>query len=131
PVAAWGYATKDERRSLGSGRQLDAALTVHLLAPHAGFPRGAIVVVGFAVEARQPASAAPRQRPAAHRHRPRTGTEAGRHRPQSKRAHSPDRPTDRRRLLARLHRAHKPLKIAPPLGLSPYVFPVAGFASYT
>jgi hypothetical protein len=33
-------------------------------------------------------------------------------------------------LLARLHRAHKPLKITPPLGLSRYVFPVAGPASF-
>src|SRR5262249_57950266 len=55
PVAAWGYATKGERRPLGSGRELQAALAVHLLAPHAGLPRGATVVVGFAVTARRTA----------------------------------------------------------------------------
>jgi hypothetical protein len=48
-----------------------------------------------------------------------------------KRSHSSNRRTDRRRLLARLQRAHKPLKITPPLGLSRYVFPVAGSVSFT
>jgi murein DD-endopeptidase MepM/ murein hydrolase activator NlpD len=129
PVAAWGYATKGERRPLGSGRELEAALAVHLLAPHAGLPRGAIVVVGFAVGTRRSASSAPRL--AAHRPRPQTGTKAGRRRPQVKRGQSPGRRTDRRRLLARLLRAHKPLKITPPLGLPRYVFPVAGTASFT
>jgi hypothetical protein len=129
PVAAWGYATKGERRPLGSGRELDAALAVHLVAPHAGLPRGAIVVVGFAVWARRSASSAPRA--AAHRRRAQTGTKAGPRRPQVKRSHSSNRRTDRRRLLARLQRAHKPLKITPPLGLSRYVFPVAGSASFT
>lgn len=129
PVAAWGYATQGERRPLGSGHELETALAVHLLAPHAGLPRGAIVVVGFAVEARRPASAAPRG--AAHRPRSQTGTKAGRGRSQVKQSHSTGRRTDRRRLLARLQRAHKPLKITPPLGLPRYVFPVAGTASFT
>jgi murein DD-endopeptidase MepM/ murein hydrolase activator NlpD len=123
PVAAWGYATKGEQRPLGPGRELEAALAVHLLAPHAGLPRGAILVVGFAVRARRVVSAAP------HRPRPQTGAKAGRRRPQ-KRGPSGRQDTDRSRLLARLHRAHKPLKITPPLGLSRYVFPVAGPASF-
>jgi len=127
PVAAWGYATKGERRPMGSGREVDAALAVHLLAPHAGLPRGAIVVVGFAVEARPRSVAA---RPAARGRRSQTGAKPGR-RPQVKRAHSSGRGTDRGRLLARLQRAHKPLKITPPLGLPRYVFPVAGPASFT
>src|SRR5436190_586104 len=125
PIAAWGYATKGERRPLGSGRELAAALDVHLLAAHAGLPRGAIVVVGFAVETRRPASPAPRR--AAHRPRP---TKLGRNRPQVKQGHSPGRRAERRRLLARLHRAHRPLKITPPLGLSRYIFPIAGPASF-
>jgi Peptidase family M23 len=125
PIAPWGYATKGERRPLGSGRELAAALDVHLLAAHAGLPRGAIVVVGFAVETRRPASPAPRR--AAHRPRP---TKLVRNRPQVKHGHSPGRRVDRRRLLARLHRAHRPLKITPPLGLSRYIFPIAGPASF-
>jgi murein DD-endopeptidase MepM/ murein hydrolase activator NlpD len=125
PIAAWGYATKGERRPLGSGRELAAALDVHLLAAHAGLPRGAIVVVGFAIETRRPASPAPRR--AAHRPRP---TKLGRDRPQVKQGHSPGRRVDRRRLLSRLHRAHRPLKITPPLGLSRYIFPIAGPASF-
>jgi hypothetical protein len=48
-----------------------------------------------------------------------------------KQSHSPGLRTDRRRLLARLQRAHKPLKITPQLGLPRYVFPVAGTASFT
>jgi murein DD-endopeptidase MepM/ murein hydrolase activator NlpD len=131
PVAGWGFATRGERRPLGSERELEVALAVHLLAAHAGLPRGAIIVVGFAVKARPPASAASQRRRSAHRPRPQTGTKAGRSRPQLTRGQSPGRRTDRRRLLARLHRAHKPLKITPPLGLSRYVFPVAGPASFT
>jgi murein DD-endopeptidase MepM/ murein hydrolase activator NlpD len=131
-VAAWGYATKGERRLLGSGRELDAALAVHLLAAHAGLPRGAIVVVGFAVKARPPASAASQRRRSAHRPRPQAGAKAAPRQPQLKRGHSSGRRADRRRLLARLHRAHKPLRITPPLGLPRYVFPVAaGPASFS
>jgi murein DD-endopeptidase MepM/ murein hydrolase activator NlpD len=130
PVAAWGYVTKGERRPLGSGRELESALAVHLLAPHAGLPRGAIVVVGFAVGAQRFASVVPGQRQAAHRRQPQTGTKASRRRRQVKGGHSPGRRTDRRRLLARLQRAHKPLKLTPRLGLSRYVFPVAGPASF-
>jgi hypothetical protein len=126
PVAAWGYATRGERRPLGSGRELEAALAVHLLAARAGLPRGAIVVVGFAVTARHPAPAASHQRRAAHRPRPRTGAKAA-----ARPGHSSGRRADRRRLLARLHRAHKPLRITPPLGLPRYVFPVAGPASFS
>jgi len=127
PVAARGYATKGERRPLGSGRELQAALAVHLLAPHAGLPRGATVVVGFAVTARRTASVAP-SRQTANRPRPKTRVKAGRQ--QGRRGHYGGRGTDRSRLLARLHRAHKPLTITPPLGLTRYVFPLAGTASF-
>jgi hypothetical protein len=130
PVAAWGYATKGERRRLGSGRELEAALAVHLLRAHAGLPSGAIIVVGFAIRGREATHATPR--PAAHRRRqPQTGTKATRRRPQVKRDHSPSRRVARRRRLARLQRAHKPLRITPPLGGPRYVFPVAGPASFT
>jgi hypothetical protein len=129
PVAAWGYATKGERRPLGPGRELEAALAVHLLAPHAGLPRGASLVVGFAVRARR--TATPSRRRTAHRPRPQTGAETGRRGRQTRRGHSGGQRTDRSRFLARLQRAHKPLEITPPLGLSRYIFPVAGPASFT
>jgi len=129
PVAAWGYATSGEQLRLGSGHELEAALAVHLRAPHGGLPRGATVVVGFAIRARRPVSAT--TRPAAHRPQPQTGRKATRRRPQARRGRSPARGTDRRRLLARLQRAHRPLKITPPLGEPHYVFPVAGTASFT
>ncbi len=129
-VAGWGYATKGERRRLGSGGELEAALAVHLLRARAGLPRGAIVVVGFAVTARPPPSAISRGQ-VAHRPRPQTGAKTGRLRSPVKRDHSTSRRAARRRLLARLQRAHKPLKITPPLGGPRYVFPVAGPASFT
>jgi murein DD-endopeptidase MepM/ murein hydrolase activator NlpD len=136
PVAGWGYATKGERRPLGGGRELEAALAVHLLGGHAGLPRGAIVVAGFAVRARRPASRPPQQGTRTRRNRaadhppPQTSTKANRRRRHAKRGHSRVRRADRRRLLARLQRAHRPLKIAPVLGLPRYVFPVAGPASF-
>jgi len=131
-VGSWGYATKGERRRLGSGRDLEAALAVHLLRAHAGLPRGAIIVVGFALTARPSVSAASRRGQAARRPRPQTSAKTGRLRSQAKRDHSPpSRRAARRRLLARLQRAHKPLRITPPLGGPRYVFPVAGPASFT
>jgi murein DD-endopeptidase MepM/ murein hydrolase activator NlpD len=130
-VEAWGYATKGERRPLGPGHELEAALAVHLLAPHAGLPRGAILVVGFAIRARRTAPAAPSRRRAAHRPRPQTSAKTGSRRPQARRGHAGGQRTDRSRFLARLQRAHKPLEITPPLGLSRYIFPVAGPASFT
>src|SRR4029434_9545319 len=51
-------------------------------------------------------------------------------RPHAKQGNSLGRRAHRRRLLARLHRAHRPLKITPPLGLSRYIFPIAGPASF-
>jgi Peptidase family M23 len=136
PVAGWGYATKGERRELGAGSELHTALAVHLLTPNAGLPTGAIVAVGFSVSPK-PAPAAPGRRGNVLQH-PRTAHHSrsqkraivtrrnsrGRHR----RVLSPRQ--RRRRLLARLHRAHRPLTLTPPLGLPRYVFPVAGAASF-
>ena len=48
-----------------------------------------------------------------------------------KRDHAPSRRAARRRRLARLQRAHSPLKITPRLGAPRYVFPVTGPASFT
>jgi hypothetical protein len=134
-VAGWGYATVGERRAFGSGSELQAALAVHLLAAHAGFPAGTIVVAAFAVTAPRPAPA-PRRRahPIPRRHavrhaRPHKPARRARHRHvKHRRVLSPR--DERRRLLARLRRAHRPLTMTPSLGLSHYVFPVAGPASF-
>ena len=135
PIAGWGYATKGERRELGASGELQTALAVHLLTANAGLPTGAIVAVGFSVSPK-PAPAAPPRRGHVLRH-PRTAHHA---RPQKRaigtrgnharhrRALSPRE--RRRRLLARLRHAHRPLTLTPPLGLQHYVFPVAGPASF-
>jgi murein DD-endopeptidase MepM/ murein hydrolase activator NlpD len=137
PVAGLGYATKGERRALGASSELQTALAVHLLTPRAGLPTGAIVAVGFSVTPK-PAPAAPLRRRYALRH-PRTA----RHARSQKRAIGTRRNTHashyrvlsprerRRRLLARLQHAHRPLRLTPPLGLPHYVFPVAGPASFS
>jgi murein DD-endopeptidase MepM/ murein hydrolase activator NlpD len=114
PVAGWGYARKGVRLRLGDRMELEAALAVHLLRAHGGLPAGTTVVAGFAVTRSR--HAAP-HRQAARRTRPR-------HR-------GPGRRERRARLLARLNRAHQPLKLTPALGLPHYVFPIAGPASYS
>jgi murein DD-endopeptidase MepM/ murein hydrolase activator NlpD len=136
PVAGWGYATKGERRELAAGSELQTALAVHLLTANAGLPSGAIVAIGFSVRPKL-APAAPPQRGNALRH-PRTAHHArsqkraiGTRRKTHARHHSVVSPRQRRRrLLARLRRAHRPLTLTPPLGLPRYVFPVAGPASF-
>jgi murein DD-endopeptidase MepM/ murein hydrolase activator NlpD len=118
-VASWGYVTRGERRALGTRTTLEAALAVHLRKAHAGLPAGTTVVAAFAVTA---STGAPRRvaRPRQSAVRKKRGT--------TRRALS--RRDRGRRLLARLQRAHRPLKLTPPLGLPHYVFPVAGPASY-
>src|SRR4029453_7129087 len=135
PIAGWGYATKGERRELGASSELQTALAVHLLTANAGLPTRAIVAVGFSVSPK-PAPAAPPRRGHVLRH-PRTAHHA---RPQkraigTRRNHARHRRVlrprgRRRRLLARLQHAHRPLTLTPPLGLQQYVFPVAGPASF-
>jgi murein DD-endopeptidase MepM/ murein hydrolase activator NlpD len=125
PVAGWAYATTDERQSLGGRNELQAALTVHLRVAHAGLPRGATVVVGFVVTTHVPRRA-PRHLQAA-RHGRRS---VARRREHPKPRHVLGRRERRARLLARLQRAHRPLKLKPRLGLPHYVFPVAGPASF-
>ena len=136
-VAGWGYAVKGERRALDPESELQTALAVHLLAPHAGLPTGAIVAVGFSVTTPRPASAAPRrgtQVPrsprTAHHARERKRAIVARRHMHAKRRRVLSHREERRRLLARLRRARRPLKVTPPLGLSQYVFPVAGSASF-
>jgi murein DD-endopeptidase MepM/ murein hydrolase activator NlpD len=136
PVADWGYATKAERQELGPRSELQTALTVHVLTSHAGLPSGAMIAVGFSVIPK-PAHAAPRRR------RVLRPSRAPQHAQAKKRAvvsrlvkeakHRPvlSRRDERRRLLARLQHAHRPLMLTPPLGLAHYVFPVAGRASFT
>jgi murein DD-endopeptidase MepM/ murein hydrolase activator NlpD len=134
-IAGWGYATKWERRELGASSELQTALAVHLLTAKAGLPSGAIVVISFSVSPK-PAPAVPRRRGHMLRH-PRTAQQA---RPQkraigARRNHARHRralsPRERRRrLLARLQHAHRPLRLTPQLGLQHYVFPIAGRISF-
>jgi murein DD-endopeptidase MepM/ murein hydrolase activator NlpD len=136
PVAGWGYATSGERREVGPRSELQTALAVHLLTARAGLPTGAIVAVGFSVTPK-PARAVPRRHKRVLRHarathvaRPQKREIASLRHKHAKRSRVLSRREERRRLLARLRRAHRPLTITPPLGLSHYVFPVVGRASF-
>jgi murein DD-endopeptidase MepM/ murein hydrolase activator NlpD len=134
-VAGWGYATTGERRELDPLGELQTALAVHLLKRFAGLPAGTIVAVGFSLTPKlEPAAA--RRTAAAHRqtrrapHAQRQKREIARRHEQPKRRQVLGRRERWRRLLARLHHAHRPLRLRPPLGLPHYVFPVAGPASF-
>ena len=130
PVAGWGYVTKGERRELGAGNKLQTALAVHLLTANAGLPAGAIVAIGFSVSPKPAPAAAPR--PARTAHHARSQKRRGGTRRTGRARHRPVlNPRERRRrLLARLHHAHRPLTLTPRLGLPRHVFPVAGPASF-
>jgi murein DD-endopeptidase MepM/ murein hydrolase activator NlpD len=136
PVAGWGYATKGERRELGAGIELQTALAVHLLTANGGLPSGAIVAIGFSVRPKlAPAAAA---RPGNVPRQPRTALHARsqkraigtRRKSHARHRHVLSPRERRRRLLARLQHAHRPLTLTPKLGLPRYVFPVAGPASF-
>jgi hypothetical protein len=125
-VPGWGYATKGEHRALGARTKLEAALSVHVLTPRAGLPAGTTVVVGFIVTT---SPRAPRRRQVAHHARPRKPQSVTNHRRGSRHRDLGLR-VRRRRVLARLQRAHRPLTLTPRLGLPQYVFPIAGPASF-
>ena len=110
-IQKWGYATAH-----GSGSQpLEVgALAVHLIQRHAGLPAGTVLLVSFAGLPQQPASKA--ESPAARR----VAKPVKRARPT----------THKRHRSARKRLRGQPLKVTPPLGLSRYVFPVAGRSDY-
>jgi murein DD-endopeptidase MepM/ murein hydrolase activator NlpD len=102
-IQKWGYA-------IAQGNGLDSlavgALAVHLLEPHAGLSAGTVLLVSFAGLPRRLATQA----------QPTKHAQSARH--------------ERRRSHKRKRRRGRPLKVTPPLGLSHYVFPVAGRSDY-
>jgi hypothetical protein len=110
-IQRWGYVTAH-----GTGLQpLEVgALAVHLIQRHAGLPAGTVLLVSFAGLPRQPASKA--EPPAARR----VAKPVKRAGPTTHKRHRPARKRSR----------GQPLKVKPPLGLSRYVFPVAGHSDY-
>ena len=122
-IGHWGYAIALPH----PGRSGAGALAVHLIKAHAGLRAGTELLVSFAqLPSRQAAAPAPKAR---HASKP---PERAHVRPTAKPAR-PARPaTD-----AKPHRPHArkrlgddPLKTTPSLGLSRYMFPVAGVSSY-
>jgi hypothetical protein len=107
-IQKWGYALA---RGDGLHPFEVGALAVHLIASHAGLPAGTVLLVSFAGLPQPPASQVARRvaKP-------------------EKRARSIA--PKRRRLHARKRRRGRPLRVTPPLGLSRYVFPVAGQSDY-
>ncbi len=133
-IGPWGYVValaQPDRAQAG-------ALAVHLTRAHAGLPSGTVLLVGFAqlapsevktqVGRPAPAKAPTAKAPAAKsRFRPKLKPQ----RPQV--AHEPKKVTKAAKPKRRKRKHHlgdDPLKLTPRLGLSNYVFPVAGVSSY-
>jgi hypothetical protein len=110
-IQKWGYVTAHDTglRPLEVG-----ALAVHLIQRHAGLPAGTVLLVSFAGLPQQPAGKAEPQAPR------RVAKPVKHARPT---AHKRNRP-------ARKRPRGQPLKVTPPLGLSRYVFPVAGRSDF-
>jgi hypothetical protein len=111
-IQQWGYAVAH-----GSGlNPLEAgALAVHLIERHAGLPAGTVLLVSFAGFPNRPATRV--KIPAARR----VAKPVKHARPMADKRH---------RLHSPKRRRGQPLKVTPPLGLSHYVFPVAGHSDY-
>jgi murein DD-endopeptidase MepM/ murein hydrolase activator NlpD len=119
----WGYLTIGTRQLVPSNNgSADtrstllraAALTIDLLQPHDGLPAGTVLLVSFA---EVPAPPAPTQRISAHQRQHARNKQGTRDRGRARRPHH-KRP------------ASRPLKITPSLGLTGYIFPVAGPDTY-
>jgi murein DD-endopeptidase MepM/ murein hydrolase activator NlpD len=118
-LGMWGYAiTLGYRR--GTPTSGASALAVHLVKRHGGLPAGTVLQVAFAVAPAVEETAAPTsaKRPRAHRHA--TVKHSHRHATVHKRHHH------------RVRNRHRgePLKVTPFLGVTGYLFPVAGRADY-
>jgi murein DD-endopeptidase MepM/ murein hydrolase activator NlpD len=110
-IENWGYVIAQ-----GNGLQPRevGALAVHLTASHAGLAAGTVLLVSFAGLPQRPVTRA--EPPAARR----LAKPVKHARPAAHKRHRPARKRPRGR----------PLKLTPPLGLSHYVFPVAGRSDY-
>jgi murein DD-endopeptidase MepM/ murein hydrolase activator NlpD len=110
-IQKWAYVTA---RGIGQQPLEVGALAVHLIQRHAGLPAGTVLLVSFAGLPQQPAAKA---EPPAARRVAKPVTHA--------------RPTEHKRQRpARKRPRGQPLKFTPRLGLSRYVFPVAGRSDY-
>ena len=124
PVGNWGYATtlaQPDRTEAG-------ALAVHLTKAHAGLPAGTVLLVSFARAPREKEKEKPKEKAAAPASRP-TAKPAVHPRA---RAHKQRKakPPKRHRHRVRKRLGDEPLTVTPPLGVSHYIFPVAGESSY-
>jgi hypothetical protein len=106
-IQKWGSATA---RGIGPQPREVGALVVRLIQRHAGLPAGTVLLVSFAGLPQQPAVKAEPQAPR------RVAKPVKHARPTAHKRH--------KRLRGR------PLTVTPPLGLSRYVFPVAGTSDY-
>jgi murein DD-endopeptidase MepM/ murein hydrolase activator NlpD len=107
----WGYVIA---QGSGSHPLEVGALAVHLIQRHAGLPAGTVLLVSFAGLPQRPATKA--EMPAT-RH-------------VAKPAKLARSIAHKRHRHARKRRRGQPLQVTPPLGLSRYVFPVAGRSDY-
>jgi hypothetical protein len=107
PVKHWGYAIA---QASGTHSSEAGALAVHLVKAHAGLPAGTVLLVSFVGLPQGPATQA----------LPRAVTPAQHERPVANEPRSHKRKQQR----------GAPLTVSPPLGISRYVFPVAGPSDY-
>jgi murein DD-endopeptidase MepM/ murein hydrolase activator NlpD len=118
-IAPWGYIV-----ALGRPDRTQAgALAVHLTKAHAGLPAGTVLLVGFAQlppSKTQPSVARPAPKPP-----------QAQKKPQHARKPEPAQTAKKPKRRARKHHlGDDPLKVTPPLGLTGYVFPIAGESSH-
>jgi murein DD-endopeptidase MepM/ murein hydrolase activator NlpD len=119
PVGSWGSATALARPN---GTEA-GALAVHLTTAHAGLAADTMLLVSFAQAPRPAAKAAiPTVR--------RRAAKRAAHANPRVHAQRKAKPRKRHRHRVRKHLGDEPLKMTPPLGLSRYVFPVAGESDY-
>jgi murein DD-endopeptidase MepM/ murein hydrolase activator NlpD len=122
-IGPWGYVVPLAQPD----RERAGALSVHLTKAHAGLPAGTVLLVGFAQLAPPkvvPAPARPAATPKAAARAPQAEQKPKKN-VVKKTSKKPKRHKPRRKQLG-----DAPLKVTPPLGLSNYVFPVTGHASY-
>jgi murein DD-endopeptidase MepM/ murein hydrolase activator NlpD len=118
-IAPWGYVV-----ALGQpDRTRAGALAVHLTKAHAGLPAGTVLLVGFAQL--PPSKIAPSVvRPAPKPPQAQKKLQRARKPEPAKKAMKPKHRARKHRL------GDEPLKVTPPLGLTGYVFPIAGESSH-
>ena len=124
-LGSWGYLAVLARPDT----QQAAALAVHLTKTHAGLPAGTMLLIAFARLRPRKVAAPPKAAPAL-----KSAHVKGKARPRTHvvhRKHIAKKPKQRvKHHVRKQHPGDAPLKLTPQLGLTGYVFPVAGVTDF-